>query len=60
MIEFTNYKSYKDYPIPLRRVIYFDEEQKREFVFLTNDFKLPSLVVAELYRNRWSVELFFK
>ena len=60
IIEFTVYKSSKDYPIPLRRVVYYDEEQDREFVFLTNDFELPALVVAELYRNRWSVELFFK
>lgn len=59
-IEFTVYKSSKDYPIPLRRVAYYDEEQDREFVFLTNDFDLPALMVAELYRNRWSVELFFK
>ena len=59
-IEFTVYKSSKDYPIPLRRVAYYDEEQNREFVFLTNDFSLPALVVAELYRNRWSIELFFK
>ena len=59
-IEFTVYKSSKDYPIPLRRVVYYDEEQNREFVFLTNDFSLPALVIAELYRNRWSIELFFK
>ena len=60
IIEFTVYKSSKDYPVQLRRVVYHDEEQDREFVFLTNDFELPALVVAELYRNRWSVELFFK
>ena len=60
IIEFTVYKSSKDYPIPLRRFVYHDEEQNREFVFLTNDFELPAIVVAELYRNRWSVELFFK
>ena len=59
-IEFTVYKSSKDYPIPLRRVIYYDEGQDREFVFLTNDFELPVLIITELYRNRWSVELFFK
>lgn len=40
--------------------VYHNEEQDREFVFLTNDFELPALVVAELYRNRWSVELFIK
>lgn len=59
-IEFVVYKSSKDYPTPLRRVVYFDEEQGREFVFLTNNFDLPALVIAEFYRNRWKVELFFK
>ena len=59
-IEFTVYKSSKDYPIPLRRVVYYDEEQGRTFVFLTNNFVLPALIIAELYRNRWSIELFFK
>ena len=59
-IEFTVYKSSKDYPIPLRRVVYYDEEKGRTFVFLTNNFVLPAPIIAELYRNRWSVELFFK
>ena len=59
-IEFTVYKSSKDYPIPLRKVVYYDEEQGRTFVFLTNNFVLPAPIIAELYRNRWSVELFFK
>ena len=39
---------------------YWDVEQEREFAFLTNAFHLSSLQVAELYRNRWQVELFFK
>ena len=51
IIEFTVYKSSKDYLIPLRRVAYYDVEQNREFVFLTNDFSLPAFVVAELYRT---------
>lgn len=59
-IEFVVYKSSKDYPVSLRRVVYLDEEQGREFVFLTNNLELPALVIAELYRNRWSIELFFK
>lgn len=59
-IEFTVYKSSKDYPIPLRRVVYYDEEHGRTFVFLTNNFVLPAPIIAGLYRNRWSVELFFK
>ena len=59
-IGFTVYKSSKDYPIPLRRVVYYDEEQGRTFVFLTNNFVLPATIIAELYHNRWSIELFFK
>ena len=59
-IEFTVYKSSKDYPIPLRRVVCYDEEQGRTFVFLTNNFVLPATIIAELYHNRWSIELFFK
>ena len=59
-IEFVVYKSSKEYPIPLRRVVYYDEEQDREFVFLTNNFELSALTIAELYRNRWQIELFFK
>jgi len=50
----------KDYPGKLRRVKYYDHDQKRHLVFLTNHFKLPALQVAELYRYRWKVELFFK
>jgi hypothetical protein len=50
----------KKYPGKLRRVKFFDQDQKRHLVFLTNNFKLPALLVAELYRYRWKVELFFK
>ena len=60
VIEFVVYKSSKDYPSSLRRVLYFDEEQNRKFVFLTNNCDLPALTIAELYRNRWQIELFFK
>jgi len=48
------------YPLPLRRVRYRDPESNKTFVFLTNDFDLPALTIAALYRNRWQVELFFK
>lgn len=58
-IEFVVYKSSKDYPATLRRVVYLDEEQGREFMFLTNNFELPASVIAELYHNRWNIELFF-
>lgn len=48
------------YPLPLRRVRYRDPESNQSLVFLTNDFALPALTIAALYRNRWQVELFFK
>ena len=53
-------KSRRDYPEKLRRVRYFDEEKNKRLVFLTNNFTLPALTIAELYRRRWQVELFFK
>jgi transposase len=53
-------KSSKEYPDKLRRVGFFDDKSERRFSFLTNNFLVPALVVAELYRCRWQVELFFK
>ena len=52
--------SLKHYPAALRRVRYFDAEQQRFLVFLTNNFELPALTIANLYKSRWQVELFFK
>ena len=48
------------YPEKLRLVKYWDDEQKREFIFITNATYISALQVAELYKNRWQVELFFK
>jgi IS4 transposase len=48
------------YPDKLRRIRYFDVQQDRRLIFLTNNFTLPPLTVAQLYRSRWQVELFFK
>jgi len=48
------------YPVPLRRVALYDVERRRRLVFLTNNFDLPALTIAQLYRSRWQVELFFK
>jgi hypothetical protein len=48
------------YPDKLRRIRYFDPQQERRLIFLTNNFALPPLTVAQLYRSRWQVELFFK
>ena len=50
----------KQYPEKLRRVRFFDEQTDMRLSFLTNNFLIPALVVAELYRRRWQVELFFK
>jgi len=56
----TGPKTSRLYPDPLRRVHYFDAEQDLRLIFLTNNFLLPALTIAELYRARWQVELFFR
>ena len=60
IVEYVVAKSAKDYPERLRRVVWVDAETKKKYVFLTNDLKSPAPVIAGLYRNRWSIELFFK
>jgi hypothetical protein len=56
----TAIDSAKAYPDPLRRVSYLDVETRKRFKFLTNNFRLPALTIAQLYKCRWQVELFFK
>lgn len=56
----ATYESANAYPDPLRRVSYVDANTSRRLVFLTNDFALPALTIAEIYRSRWQVELFFR
>jgi len=56
----TGFYQAKDYPNKIRRVKYYDTETDKTFVFLTNNFSLPPLTIAQLYRCRWQVELFFK
>lgn len=50
----------KCYPVPLRRIRYRDADTEKSFVFLTNHARLPALTIAQLYKCRWQVELFFK
>jgi hypothetical protein len=56
----TAIDSAKVYPDALRRVSYFDVETEKRFKFLTNNFALPALTIARIYKTRWQVELFFK
>jgi len=59
-IRLTGRSSRRDYPAQLRRVKFYDAQHDKRLVFLTNHFDLPALTIAELYRCRWQVELFFK
>ena len=56
----SNSSSIRHYPGKLRRVHYLDPVAGKSLVFLTNNFELPALVIAQLYKSRWKVELFFK
>ncbi len=59
-VRLTGYLSEKKYPELFRLVRYYDEEDDREFTFLTNAKQLSALDVANLYKKRWLIELFFK
>lgn len=56
----AGYYPRKGYPEKLRRIKYYDKEMQRYYVFVTNNFELEPQVVAELYKCRWQIELFFK
>ena len=59
-VKLTTPKSSKAYPAKLRRVKYYDQEQGKMYVFLTNNFAITALEVALIYQHRWKIELFFK
>ena len=59
-VRLTGFYSKKQYPELFRRVKYFDQESGKTYVFLSNNFKLHALLIAQLYKERWKVELFFK
>ena len=56
----TSIESAKVYPDALRRIHYFDADTNTRLKFLTNNFAVPALTIAQIYRSRWQVELFFK
>jgi hypothetical protein len=60
IIMVTGFYTLMDYPERLRRIRFYDVETKKLFIFLTNNFALPAIVIAKLYKCRWQVELFFK
>jgi hypothetical protein len=59
-VRLTGVKSFDDYPQYLRYVVFYDEKTDKRLGFFTNNFELPALVIAQLYKCRWQVELFFK
>ena len=56
----SGFYSHKEFPVPLRRIKYIDPKAHKRLLFLTNQFGLSALSIADLYRCRWQVELFFK
>ena len=60
LIQLTGVKSADLYPEQLRRISFVDLKRNKRLIFLTNNFKLPASVIADIYRKRWQIELFFK
>ena len=60
IVVLTRKQAYEDYPEGLRRIKYYDETTGKTFNFLTNNFHVPAQTIADLYKYRWQVELFFK
>jgi len=59
-IVLSGHYTYKKYEKPLRRIRYFDKDKNKSYIYLTNNFHLDALSIANIYKSRWNVELFFK
>ena len=59
-IRLSTWKGKRDYPKSLRRISYVDTQSGKRLVFLTNNFELPAIAIAAIYKSRWQIELFFK
>jgi putative transposase len=60
IIEFTGYMTHNKCPHPFRRIKYFDRENNRTFIFLSNDLENDALTIADIYKSRWEIEIFFR
>lgn len=60
IVMFTGYQTHKKYPHPLRIIRFWESETDKELKFLTNDFESDALIITQIYKARWEIELFFK
>ncbi|PJF33092.1 MAG: IS4 family transposase, partial [Phototrophicales bacterium] len=60
LVQFTGFYALQDYPHKIRKICYRDSETGKILVFLTNELKLDAQTVADIYKARWEIELFFK
>ena len=60
IIEFTGFYTHGKCPHPFRKIRYFDQKRDKQIIFLTNDLENTAQVIADIYKARWDIELFFK